>query len=272
MPLEQHVLVKSKLLELFDGGMGEPGTGAHRVNPELARTGGVGGPAARHLPRAAPGPLPAQGRGQPRPDGALRARAPARVASTCCRRSSSSSAGSAATPPSARCCAATCGSPRSGSATRSGRSSRSAAGRSPTRTSACSATGAGSRGSSAASPPTTPGMLPDLQGGRRGALPAQAAQGRVRDRDPRARRQHARPHRRAREAREVQRRGPRADHAGGVHAADRPRRASRHRRRGALRHPVGRRARPAGRRLARVPPQLPARSRASARPTTWPST
>jgi ATP-dependent RNA helicase HelY len=37
VPLEQHVLVKGKLLELFDGGMGEPGTGAHRVNPELAR-------------------------------------------------------------------------------------------------------------------------------------------------------------------------------------------------------------------------------------------
>jgi ATP-dependent RNA helicase HelY len=37
VPLEQHVLVKSKLLELFDGGLGQPGTGTHRVNPELAR-------------------------------------------------------------------------------------------------------------------------------------------------------------------------------------------------------------------------------------------
>ena len=97
-----------------------------------------------------------------------------------------------------------------------------------------------------------------LQRGRRGAVPAQAAQGRLRDRDPRARRQHARPHRRAREAREVQRRGARADHAGGVHPAHRPRRAPRHRRRGPRRHPVGRRARPAGGRLARIAAQLPA--------------
>ena len=54
------------------------------------------------------------------------------------------------------------------------------------------------------------GLLPGVQRGRRGALPAQARQGRLRDRDPRARHQHARPHRRAREAREVQRRGARA--------------------------------------------------------------
>ena len=63
---------------------------------------------------------------------------------------------------------------------------------------------------------------------------------------------------RAREAREVQRRGAGADHAGGVHPAHRPRRPPRHRRRGALGHPVGRRPRPRGGRLARLAPQLPA--------------
>ena len=102
------------------------------------------------------------------------------------------------------------------------------------------------------------GMLPGVQGDRRGALPAEAAEGRLRDRDPRARRQHARPLGRAREAREVQRRGARADHAGGVHPAHRPSRPPRHRRRGALRHPVGRRARPRGGRRARLAAQLPA--------------
>ncbi len=53
-----------------------------------------------------------------------------------------------------------------------------------------------------------------VQGGRRGAVPAQAPQGRVRDRDPRPRHQHARAHGRARAAGEVQRRGEGADHAG----------------------------------------------------------
>ena len=97
-----------------------------------------------------------------------------------------------------------------------------------------------------------------VQGDRRGALPAEAAQGRVRDRDARARREHAGAVRGAREAREVQRRGAGADHAGGVHAAHRARRTTRHRRRGALGHPVGRRPRPRGGRRARLAPQLPA--------------
>ena len=97
-----------------------------------------------------------------------------------------------------------------------------------------------------------------VQGGRRGALPEEARQGRLRHRDSRARHQHAGAHRRAREAREVQRRGPGADHAGGVHPAHRPRRPPRHRRRGPLRHPVAAGARPAGGRLARLPAHLPA--------------
>ncbi len=97
-----------------------------------------------------------------------------------------------------------------------------------------------------------------VQGGRRGALPAQARQGRLRDRDARARHQHARAHRRAREAREVQRRGAGRDHVGGVHPAHRPCRAPRDRRRGPRGHPVDRGPRSAGGRRARVAPHLPA--------------
>ena len=97
-----------------------------------------------------------------------------------------------------------------------------------------------------------------VQRGRRRALPAQARQGRVRDRDARARHQHAGPHRGAREAREVQRRGARRDHVGGVHPADRPRRAPRHRRRGPRGHPVDRGRRPAGGRRSRLSTHLPA--------------
>ena len=97
-----------------------------------------------------------------------------------------------------------------------------------------------------------------LQGGRRGALPAQAGEGRVRDRDARARHQHARAHRGAREAREVQRRSPRGDHLGGVHPAHRPRRTPRHRRRGSRGHPVDRGPRPAAGRRARIPAHLSA--------------
>ena len=102
------------------------------------------------------------------------------------------------------------------------------------------------------------GHAAGVQGDRRGPLPAEAPEGRVRDRDARARRQHARPVGRAREAREVQRRGARAHHAGGVHPAHGPRRAPRHRRRGPLGHPVGRRTRPRGGRRARLAAELPA--------------
>ena len=62
------------------------------------------------------------------------------------------------------------------------------------------------------------------------------------------------------------------DHAGGVHPADRAGRAPRHRRRG----PRGRRLapgdRPGGARRPGLHPHLPAASRASGPPTTWPST
>ncbi|CAH0246728.1 hypothetical protein SRABI128_02812 [Microbacterium sp. Bi128] len=79
---------------------------------------------------------------------------------------------------------------------------------------------------------------PGLQRGRRRALPSQARQGRLRHRDPRPGHQHARPHRRAREAREVQRRSARGHHLGRVHAAHRARRSARDRRRGPRRRAV----------------------------------
>ena len=77
------------------------------------------------------------------------------------------------------------------------------------------------------------GMLPAFKEVVEELFQRKLRQGRLRHRDARARHQHAGPHRRAREAREVQRRGARADHAGGVHPAHRPRRTPRHRRRGA---------------------------------------
>ena len=96
--------------------------------------------------------------------------------------------------------------------------------------------------------------------------------GRVRDRDAGARHQHAGAHRRAREAREVQRRGARRHHPRRVHPAHRPRRPSRHRHRGPRRRAVGPRRRPARRRRASPRPAPTRCARASGRPTTWPST
>jgi ATP-dependent RNA helicase HelY len=76
----------------------------------------------------------------------------------------------------------------------------------------------------------------------------------------------------AREAREVERRDARRRHAGGVHAAHRPRRPPRHRRRGPRRRALATRDGPAhGRRAS--PRPAPTRSgRASGRRTTWRST
>ena len=69
------------------------------------------------------------------------------------------------------------------------------------------------------------GHAADLQGGRRGAVPARPGQGGVRHRDARARHQHAGAQRGAGEADEVERRDARRGHAGGVHPADRSGRA-----------------------------------------------
>lgn len=133
VPLDQHVLVRSKMLDLFDSS-GE--AASHRVNPELMRLTGTGG-------RQSSG-RPVHGRGAtavaavtrtgtmtaawiaPRSSGCSTPR-------ICCPRSSSSSAGSDAIRPSARCCGRVCASPISTSARRSAASWRNAAARSPTR-------------------------------------------------------------------------------------------------------------------------------------------
>ncbi len=97
-----------------------------------------------------------------------------------------------------------------------------------------------------------------LQGSRGEALRRRAGQGRVRDRNPGARRQHAGTLRRAGEARQVQRRSARQHHRGGVHPADRPRRPPRDRRRGPRRRAVAARHGSGGRRRPRLAAHLPA--------------
>ena len=69
------------------------------------------------------------------------------------------------------------------------------------------------------------GHAAGVQAGRRGAVRPRAVQGRLRDRDPGARHQHAGAHRGHREAQQVERRDARRHHAGGVHPAHRPGRA-----------------------------------------------
>ena len=96
----------------------------------------------------------------------------------------------------------------------------------------------------------------DVQGVRRGAVPARAVPGGVRHRDAGARHQHAGPLGRHREAVEVERRDPRRHHAGGVHPAHRACRATRHRRRGPRRRPLAAGLRPQGRRRTGLDPHL----------------
>ena len=85
---------------------------------------------------------------------------------------------------------------------------------------------------------------PGVQADRGAALRAGPVQGGLRDRDARARHQHAGPHGRDREAVEVERRDPRRPLAGGVHPAHGPGRPSRARRRGPRRRAVATRAEP----------------------------
>ena len=111
-----------------------------------------------------------------------------------------------------------------------------------------------------------------LQGGRRGAVPEEARQGRLRHRDARARHQHARPHRRDGEAGEVQRRGQGSGHAGGVHPAHRAVPAAAASTSRVTRSSSGSRA-STRRPSPRWPPGAATRSTpASGRRTTWPST
>ncbi len=102
------------------------------------------------------------------------------------------------------------------------------------------------------------GMLPDVQGSRRGAVHARPGEGGLRDRDPRARHQHAGAHRGAREAGEVERRGTRRRDTGRVHPAHGSRRSSWHRRRGPCRRAVDARPRSGDRRRAGVDPYVSA--------------
>ena len=111
-----------------------------------------------------------------------------------------------------------------------------------------------------------------VQAVRRAALRPGPLQGRLRHRDARARHQHAGPHRRHREAHQVERRDPRRHHAGGVHPADRPRRPSRPRRRGARRRAVAAGDEPPRAGRSRLDPHLSAPVVASGRRTTWRST
>ena len=76
----------------------------------------------------------------------------------------------------------------------------------------CSATGSSSRGSRAGSPPTTPGCCRRSARSSRSCSP-RPDPGRLRHRDAGAGHQHAGPHRRAREAGQVQRRDARRHHA-----------------------------------------------------------
>ncbi len=114
------------------------------------------------------------------------------------------------------------------------------------------------------------GMVPADEGSGRGSIRGRARQGRVRDRDARARHQHAGSIGRDREAVEVHRGASRVPDAGGVHAAHRSGRPARHRRprvRGRVLEPV--RPLRSGR-VARVAPHRRAAVVVPARRTTWP--
>ncbi|CAK7282233.1 hypothetical protein SGPA1_20199 [Streptomyces misionensis JCM 4497] len=102
------------------------------------------------------------------------------------------------------------------------------------------------------------GHAADLQGGRGGTVRARPGQGRVRDRDPRARHQHARPLGGPGETRQVERRAARRHHPGRVHPADRAGRPPGHRRRGPRRRAVAARHEPRAPGRARGHPYLPA--------------
>ena len=116
------------------------------------------------------------------------------------------------------------------------------------------------------------GLLPSFKEVVEHLFARRPGQGRVRDRDARARHQHAGPHRRAGAAGQVERRDPRRHHAGGVHPAHRPRRAPRDRRRGPRGRAVAARARPAVGGRAGLAPAPTRCARASGRRTTWRST
>ncbi|CAA9412336.1 MAG: FIG005666: putative helicase, partial [uncultured Pseudonocardia sp.] len=97
-----------------------------------------------------------------------------------------------------------------------------------------------------------------VQGDRRGAVRPRPGPRGVRHRDPGPGHQHARPHGRAGAVGQVQRREPRRPHPGGVHAAHRPGRAPRHRRRGPRRRRLAARGGPRAGRGPGLHAHLPA--------------
>ena len=232
--------------------IGQPRAGPRIARDEAARPhAALAGPAA--------GTRRARGRAPDRHAHPGRRRSSASTAPTCCPRSPSSSAGPAATRAvQLLACSGRAADHARGARPDPRRSSRTAARSSPTRTSRCSATASGSSGSRARDRRPPRRAAADLQGGRRGAVPARPGQGGLRHRDPGARHQHAGPHRRAGEAGEVERRDPRRHHAGGVHPAHRAGRAAGHRRRGARRRAVAAGPRPRARGRPRLDPHLPA--------------
>ena len=263
VPLYQHVMVGRRMYDLFADDAGFAGPDA-RVNPELmrvarddwrsrpyrrparqARRPAAAVPAVAARDRAARPAQPVRRRGAARPRGAaagdllhlqpgrLRRRGPAVP-----RRQP---AADHARP----------------SATRSSRSSRSAAGtsrRGPDVLGYHDFLDGLTRGVAA----HHAGMLPTFKECVEELFAARPLQGRLRHRDAGAGHQHAGPVGGHREAVEVERRDPRRHHAGGVHPAHRPGRAPRHRRGGPRRRAVaaGARAQVGGR--AGLDPDLPA--------------
>ena len=281
VPLFQHVLVGHRLYDLFAdrrraGPRGRrstrrwsrsrarsPATFATTRAGRVARAAVAGGRSASAAgrtaaPRTAPGTTTGPG-GRDR-CGPSAGPSWSRCSTTrrCCRRSSSSSPASAATPPYVSCSAPASGSPTTTSRPRSRAILERHVAGLPTPICGRWTTTCSPRRCCAGSPPTMPGMLPDLQGVRRGGLRPRPDQGRVRHRDAGAGHQHAGSERRAGAAGEVQRRDPRRHHAGGVHPAHRPGRPARHRRRGARGGAVAARPGPAGGRRPCLPPDLPA--------------
>ena len=191
---------------------------------------------------------------------ARRGRRSGSTATDCCRRSPSSSAARAATAPSGSCCRAACASSPSPEGEAHPSPRRGArpglAGREEDLTVLGYWDFVDGLDPRVRRPPRRDAA--DLPRDRRGAVHRRPGPGRLRDRDAGAGHQHAGADGRAREAGEVQRRGPRRRHPGRVHPADRPGRAPGHRHRGPCRRAVEPRPRPAGRRRPRLDPHLPA--------------
>ena len=284
MPLYQHVIVGRRIVRPVRGRRDRPGRlrgrapraqGQPRAGP---RRPGRLGPAARI---ARPATRPWRQAAQPRPRATpVRAWTPSRsevvdaldAGRAAARPSSSSSAGSAATPPSQQCLQRQPAADHPEERDRDLRVRRGALLQPPRRGPPGTRLPRVPRRAHARDRRPPRRHAADLQGVRRGAVPAGSVPGRLRHRDAGAGHQHARAVGGDREAVQVERRDPRRHHAGGVHPAHRPRRPPRHRRRGPRRRPLAAGARPEGGGRSRLDPHLPAQVVASGRRTTWRST